>query len=388
MKIFKNEIIYFEILIFGLLFFLYYNFSFNITTDIQQHAQFIINYANGNSPQQVNFLYYYTVYFFSFFSNNPTIILLTSAIILTIATFAKYYITKTILVTQLEFTENKNKRIIAYISFVLLFLISLPAIYFFTNCFYLLTCNPTIWHNSTTIFVMPFVLLLFWNSYLQLQSHSKKRLVIIFILIALNAVTKPSFLFVFFVVYPLFLLQKYEINTKTFWINLLPIACGIIFVILEYYLIYLNSEPKQSTSSIAIYIFHFFIVWSNGNNSYLLFILSILSSFLFPIVLILKNNQLIKSRLILYAISCTFFAILVSVTIIETGNRVYDGNFLWQVFMCSYLLFFSSILELLKLIIQNNFSFKKYFIELFVLTLHFVSGIIYLVNIFQTKIYF
>ena len=388
MKIFKNEIIYFEILIFGLLFFLYYNFSFNITTDIQQHAQFIINYANGNSPQQVNFLYYYTVYFFSFFSNNPTIILLTSAIILTIATFAKYYITKTILVTQLEFTENKNKRIIAYISFVLLFLISLPAIYFFTNCFYLLTCNPTIWHNSTTIFVMPFVLLLFWNSYLQLQSHSKKRLVIIFILIALNAVTKPSFLFVFFVVYPLFLLQKYEINTKTFWINLLPIACGIIFVILEYYLIYLNSEPKQSTSSIAIYIFHFFIVWSNGNNSYLLFILSILSSFLFPIVLILKNNQLIKSRLILYAISCTFFAILVSVTIIETGNRVYDGNFLWQVFMCSYLLFFSCILELLKLIKQNNFSFKKYFIELFVLTLHFVSGIIYLVNIFQTKIYF
>ena len=387
MKIFKNEIIYFEVLIFGILCFLYYNFSFNIRTDIELHAQFIKDYAYGNKPFQVNFLYYLAVYFFSFFSDKTSSLLVMSVYVLTIATFVKYYITKTILLTELNISEFKEKRLISIISFSSLFLFTIPVVYFFTNYYYLLTCTPNVWHNSTTIFTMPFVLLLFWISYLQLQNHSTKRLLVIFLLIVFNAIAKPSFLFVFFIVYPIFLLIKYKIKNKTFWMNLIPIALGVVFIFLEYLQIYLNSN-NTSSSSVTIKFLSFFKNWSVGNNIYLMLLLSILSSFLFPIILLLKNKQLFKSNLILYSLTCVVISILISISLSETGARANDGNFLWQVIMCSYLLFFSCILELLKLIKQNNFSFKKYFIELFVLSLHFVSGIIYLINIFQTKIYF
>ena len=387
MKIFKNEIIYFEVLIFSVLCFLYYNFTFNIHTDIELHAQFIKDYAYGNKPFQVNFLYYLTVYFFSFFSSKTSGLLVISVYVLTIATFLKYYITKNILLSELKIIELKEKRLISIISFFILFLFPIPVIYFFTNYYYLLSSTPTIWHNSTTIFAMPFVLLLFWNSYLQLQNHSTKRLLIIFLLIVLNAVAKPSFLFVFFIVYPVFLLLKYKFKNKLFWFNLIPIVSGAVVIFLEYLQIFLYSEGSSS-SSVVINFFYFFKNWSQGNNIYLLLFLSVLSSFLFPIILLLKNRGLFKNNLIIYSLSCIVVALLISITFCETGIRVNDGNFEWQVFMCSYLLFFSSILELLKLIKQNNYSLKKYFIEILFLTLHIVSGIIYLINIFITKSYF
>jgi len=48
------------------------------------------------------------------------------------------------------------------VSFTLLFVFSLPSVQVFTNKFYYLgQFTPNVWHNSTTIFLMPFALLLF-----------------------------------------------------------------------------------------------------------------------------------------------------------------------------------------------------------------------------------
>ena len=244
------------------------------------------------------------------------------------------------------------------------------------------------WHNSTTIFVMPFVVLLFWTSLKQLKGFQVKRLFLITVLIVLNALVKPSFLFVYLLAYPILLFEKY-LFSKLFWINLIPIIIALLLIIAEYYFIY--SGPKtEDNSSVAI---SFFYIFNNINVElnwiYITIILTstIVSGYFFPIVLLLKNRALFKVEMIRFALICAFFGQIISNTFYETGARALHGNFYWQNFMCSFLLFFVCVLQLLKLISANQNSWKKYRIEISVFCLHFLSGIIYFFKIIVTSDY-
>ena len=118
MKFFSTKIGYFEVIVFLILTFLFYNFTFTIQTDIQLHAQFIKDYADGNKPFQVNFLYYFAVYFLTFFSSKSSALLVMSVYVLTSATFAKYYIVKRIFLKNIPNVSIKTATIS---SFLLLF---------------------------------------------------------------------------------------------------------------------------------------------------------------------------------------------------------------------------------------------------------------------------
>ncbi len=57
-----------------------------------------------------------------------------------------------------------------------------------------------VWHNSTIIFLFPFALILFWEEYKIIYKKgycNKGKILLVFILVVLNALIKPSFLFVF-----------------------------------------------------------------------------------------------------------------------------------------------------------------------------------------------
>ena len=96
MKFFDKTIGLFEITLIALLILIYYYFTFVISTDITLHAQFIKDYAYGNKPFQVNFLYYFTVYLLSFFSSKSSALLVVSVYVLVAMTFLKYFIVKKI----------------------------------------------------------------------------------------------------------------------------------------------------------------------------------------------------------------------------------------------------------------------------------------------------
>jgi len=384
MKFFSDKVGYFEFLVSFILVFLFYNFTFTIQTDIQLHAQFIKDYAYGNKPFQVNFLYYFTVYLLTFFSSKSSALLVMSVYVLTAATFAKYYIVKKIFLRNIP---NISVKVATLSSFLLLFCFSLPILYFFVDYFYLLNFPPNVWHNSTTIFVMPFVISLFWFSKKQLDSYNIQNLYFICILIVLNAFIKPSFLFVYLIVYPLLLLKTYTFFKKVFWINLIPIFIACVLILGEYSLIYLSEESNEK-SSVIIDFFYFYKNWGKGFNVVASLIIALFSSLLFPIIVIVKNKQLLNSKMIQFSLLAVLLSVIISISFRETGIRENDGNFLWQTFMCIFLLFFSCLYELITLINSSKNKWKKYIPELIIFGLHFISGILYFINISITNNYF
>ncbi len=374
----------------ALLVIIFYYFSFIIPTDIPLHAQFIKDYAYGNKPFQVNFLYYITVYALSFFSSKTSALLVISVYVLSAITFFKYNIVKKIINSEMANTTLNTNNISSLTAFLLLFCFSLPSILILQNYYYLLHFPANVWHNSTTIFAMPFVILLFWTSLQQLTEFKQKRLFWISVLIVLNILIKPSFVFVYILAYPLLLLKKHKLS-KLFWINLTPILISFVLILIEYYFIF-ESKPEQTTNAtIVIDFFHYLKVWGQAQS--VLDILKIISStllsgFLFPILLLTKNKQLLKLDMIQFALISVTVGVLISYTFCETGDRAFDGNFLWQNYMSTFLLFMVCAIQLLKLVSKNPNGFKAYRIETIAFLLHFMATIVYFSKIISTQSYF
>lgn len=388
MKFYNKSIGYFEILLFMSFVVIYYYLTFKIDTDIPHHAEFIKEYAEGKKEFQVNFLYYLLVYSFSFFSSNIVVLFSVSVVILSIATFLKYFIVKKILISELSHSYKNIDFVSTITSFVLIFSFSLPSIMIILRKLYSMSLPPNVWHNSTTIAVMPFVILLFWLSVKQLEIFNSKRLIYIGLLIIVCALIKPSYLFVYLIAYPIFLFKNYFFS-RLFWINVIPLAIAIVLIFIEYYLIYLSNiiNDKNSISIDLFYLVN--LKFANGNVLKIIILLlsTILSSLLFPIVLLLRNKASIKIQSIQFAVFCSVVAFVIGHLIVETGDRSFHGNFFWQNIMCSFLLFFVCTIYLLKLLALNEYKWREYIIEIVALALHFVFGILYLTKIFITTSY-
>lgn len=390
MKFYSKSIGYFEILLFIILMVIYYYLTFKIDTDIPRHAEFIKEYAEGKKEFQVNFLYYLLVYSLSFFSSNIGILYFVSVIVLSIATFLKYFIVKKIIISEL-FGSYRNINLVSTLaSFVLIISFSLPSVMIILRKLYSMSLPPNVWHNSTTIAVMPFVILLFWVSVKQLEKFDGKRLIYIGLLIIISAFIKPSFIFVYLFVYPIFLLKNF-LFSRLFWVNLIPVLMAILLIFVEYYLIYLTkSIDNDGKSSISINLFYLAnIKFANGNvfKIIILLISTILSSLLFPLVLLIKNKTLLQIQSIQFAVFCSVVAFIIGNLFVETGDRAFHGNLFWQNIMCSFLLFFICTLHLLKLVALDGFKWVKYKTEITALALHFVFGILYLAKVFITTSY-
>lgn len=177
--------------------------------------------------------------------------------------------------------------------------------------------------------------------------------------------------------------------SKLFWINLIPIFLAFLIIIVEYYFIYVASKTEDK-SSIAIDLFYIINTrYAHGNWFYILavFISTIVSGFLFPIVLLFRNRKLLKEEMIRFAILCSIIGLIIGSTLYETGYRSLHGNLGWQNVMCSFLLFLVCTLQLLKLIAANPLRWKSYRIEISIFVLHFLSGILYFFKVLLTASY-
>jgi hypothetical protein len=202
---------------------------------------------------------------------------------------------------------------------------------------YLGQIAPTIWHNSTTILVMPVVIVLFYMSLEFLRTPSLRNAALTSTLCVLSAAIKPSYVIALMPVlaawfcYTAGIQKKMRLQTvaTTAAILLGPVA----FVLLVQGLIvsaYLDTRAIVAP----------FAVWSLYSPHPLA---SLILSLAFPLAVLLlyRDNRRGNEALVL-AWAVFAIALLQFVLLAEPGPRFSAANFLWGPCMALYLVFLAS----------------------------------------------
>ncbi|MCG3210497.1 MAG: hypothetical protein FOGNACKC_04128 [Anaerolineae bacterium] len=362
----------------------------NIVTDIQDHAGFIIQILAGELIPPPNFLYYLTVYSLAFFSSNFQTLLIVSVLVLAVAVTAKFAVTYQIFRLYYKDSLLPQPRdrfgwLVTIFALSLPFTFSLLTPAAVNGRWYLGQIPPNVWHNSTTIFLMPFALGLFWVSYQNLVIPSLRRNIVILLLVIANILVKPSFFFVFMLVYPLMLLGQAGGLRRSFWPNLIPVAVGVIFLAAEYYLIYLIGAGNVHTESGGVK-FGPFSVWAHYSPN---IALSILVSTLFPVVyLAFYWRELLKNLLLRYAVVLFVVGVLIMALLSETGPREFHGNFFWQAYVTNYIQFVAVAVLFVGKLINSKMLGARFLLILGAFGLQVFAGLAYLTRFFFTGSYF
>ncbi len=394
----KRKSIFIATSIIFIIFFVYFYLIIDngIKTDIQMHASMAHSFVTHQDRLTPNFLYYFLVALASGFTESYPTYYWASIFLVSAAVTAKFFLNHSYII---KYTNIQPHWTIAWgLSFAMLFVTSLPGWdFFFSQHFYLGQLTPNVWHNSTTIFVMPFAMLLFFQSYELLftnTDHSNKRLLIyVTLLIVINALIKPSFLFTLLPsVFIFFCINNFSGYAKTKPVQLLPYLFGIIFIAAEYYIIFkLNyassvAERISNDDGKATIILAPFEVWRYYSDNPLS---ATFTSLFFPLLyLIISKGNPLKNKLVQFALVNFIVGFGIWILFAEEGARKFHANFIWQVVITTYLLFFSLLLNLINDIKSSKLSRNKQFIIGSAFLLHFIWGIIYWVEIILLKRYY
>ena len=288
----------------------------------------------------------------------------------------------------------QNKRITSIILLRALFvyggLVSAP-IYYGTT-FYQGRFGINVWHNSTTVLVLPLCFILFFEAVSYLQGHTEKArsLILISLVATAIALIKPSFLFAFLPAFTFICVIKFGIKMKSFYIMLSLLPC-VIPIILTYYYHYTDDDYamgilKELGWKSAPYRiewsdpFEIFLIYVEGGGirKFVNFAFGSVLSVLFPIVFVIFYWKKAKTdETIVLSLVTMCFALAISAVFIETGHRRAHGNLTWQVYMANQVLFFACSLALLREKITNPKLDLKDKAALTVFGLHVVSGGLY-----------
>jgi hypothetical protein len=359
-----------------------------MANDMEGHATVAKEMMLGIRPTSGNFLMYWLAIIFSFFSSNITHIVYSICFLLAIATFLRFYISRQCIskIGYYSDDESKNFWFSTIMALSLIFVFVFPLLsYLKYDQFYMGNFAPNVWHNSTIIFVFPFAILLYLVSCRQIENYSIKRDIWLSVLIVLNVLIKPSFLFAFVFVYPLAMLIRYKFS-KSFWLSLLPIIGSGVLILLMYWMIYATNNDATvagEESAIEFAPFRFYKLYRN----YLDFPVSLILSALFPIVYSIWNYKRLKGdRIYWYTAFFMVPALLIYILLIETGPRMYHGNLYWQIVPCVWLYFFISLIRLIKDIKEEGYVLRnKILLSLY--SLHVLIGIVYVVRIISIEGY-
>lgn len=343
-------------------------------SDIPTHTRGALGIINRDAISG-RFLFHLLVAIMSLFSKNIFVLISVSIVLLSLAVLFKYligyYFSK-----RFIFTKQSDDSIVKLGSLISVFVFPIIIYPFLIR---LMDSPVNVWHNGTTIFLMPFALLLFFKSYCFLQGDTDAKTIwILVLLVFLNIIAKPSFFFVFCLVFPLFALIEYKF-TKSFWKSLIPVFVGVVFIAAQYFYIYfyLNSnKPTGEESGVIIRLLYYF----DSIDKIGYFIVRIIANYAFPLLfLILYFNKIRFNKLLHYSVSLLIVAFLIKFSIFETGPRAGHGNFSWQVVVTGFIWFLISVQLFFKEISQKSRLLKKDVFLIFVLGLHIVSFFVWTV---------
>ena len=384
----KNRLIFF----FTFLFFSFYYFVIlytKVATDIQAHIMVSYDFVNAKGPLTPNFLYFILVAILAGFSKYKFLYYVASILLLAFALAIKYLV-NVFYIQQINIDNVLDKRKTPLLAIGLLFIFCLPGVDFFTdNVYYLGQSVPTVWHNSTVIFLMPFAIILFFKVYDLFENGiTKKKWITAALLILLNALLKPSFLFT---IIPAMALWAFFNGPKKFDKPKLAIyllcTFGLTIILAEYVLIYMVNKtasglPPAKNSGISIEPFG---VWKFYSSS---IPIAFVTSFLFPILFfILTKGSIIKDKLVKFTVINWVLGLVIFILLIEGGEGKYDCNFGWQMITANYLLFFVLSVKLLLLIAKKTISPAVAKVLFSTMLLHIIWGVVYFLKILIVKKY-
>lgn len=356
------------ILLFIILFFVYAYIYWFCNSDLGQHVIIAHKKYEEDCLFSGNFLLYFLIHVFSFFTGIWGLMKLSLCALLAFATTWRYWLVK----------QNFRKEQIdsvksTILSISLLFVFIIP-IYILKGSiilsnWYLDYYVPNIWHNSTTIFLFPFALLLYFRS-LEILRGKIDKLIIgqMIILVLCNVFIKPSFFFIFCVAYPILLLHKYKFS-RYFFQGLIPILFGGVFLIIVYLTIYSNASDGSYVylDFQTIFTYEF---WQSRLGY-------ILCSLLFPLLIyIVYRQKVIHDYEFWMCLLMLFCAIGIFLICKEGGPRATHGNFYWQIVISLWLCFYYGLKTIVKELIYNKRP--KDIICLSIYSIHVLFGILYL----------
>jgi hypothetical protein len=230
---------------------------------------------------------------------------------------------------------------------------------------YLGQIAPTIWHNSTTILVMPAVILLFRASLKCLKEPNFKNAAVTAGLSVLSALIKPSYAIAWLPVFvPWFCLRAYIGNGTA----LRQLARQVAILVGPMMLLLFVQGLLVAGYLNATVIVSPFGVWSLYSPHP---VFSALLSLAFPMaVLILYRDSLRRDVGLQLAWLVFAVALLQFMLLAEGGDRFSAGNFFWGAYMAAYVLFLSSA----NVLLRQPKSLRA-LSSLALLMLHFASGI-------------
>ncbi len=294
--------------------------------------------------------------------------IITASSIVTIAMVVKYALTD-------NYLQNRMQ------AFLLLFAAPITFQY---GVRYLGFIQPNVWHNTSTMALMPFAILLYTQSLSIIAGKRRSNLAFLAIILV-NAIIKPSLLIVFVPTYGAIMGYRFILDLKegnatpyktvaTFLPPLLAMSCILIIYFGTY-----SDGNRIGGNSIAFMPFH--IARTMANISGVTVWEGVLFSVLFPLSTVLAVIMT-KAKVpmdIVFSYLLLFFSLAFYYALAETGDRMNHGNFGWSYIPSMYLVFLSSI----KFVENLGKSFWRS-LALSAFYLHVLAGVIWVIKIVVT----
>jgi hypothetical protein len=245
---------------------------------------------------------------------------------------------------------------------------------------YLGQIPANVFHNSTEIFVMPFAVALFGLSLAYLHRPDPRLVQWGIPLVAANVLIKPSLLFCLVPVFPVAVLLRYGWSQELRRAVILA-AVALLLILAQYLYIYVVRPGGTTSANDGSVALGPFVVWNDYTTS---IPKALLLSYVLPIVAaVVGGRRILRSTAVLYAVGLTVVGLVEFAVLKETGTREFDGNFLWQAIVCTYLLFLALVSTTVTWVRERGWNWRSATIAVAFLA-HVVAGAAYLYTWFHT----
>ncbi len=337
------------IVLFLLMFCIFFFVVFYAVSDMSDHAYYAREMLKEGRLFSNNFLMYLLINLLSGFSGTIHSTKAALVLLLSVSNTAKYIIVKK------TFEPLCQGRWAMVASLALLVVFVVPILFFLNllgrdigdDFMYLGYYVPNVWHNSTTLCMMPFAILTYLLSVKQFECYDKTRNGLISLYVVIGTLIKPSFFFIYAVAYPIMSFTKYKLDKK-FFFSLIPVLCGCICVLYEYYSIYAPSTGVDAVgddkSSVVIDVVSLFTVgfWQPR-------LLKLGISLFLPVVFLVAYWKVInKKREFWFVFIMLVVALGIAWCCHETGPRADHGNFGWQVIVAMWFVYYFILQVILR----------------------------------------
>ena len=362
-------------------------FQRRVLLDITAQVQTLVKVCREEVAMPPTGLFYGLTWIMGFGQANFTMLMGAAVVVLSGLALAKFWVTRHVFESYFGELDGRAGYF-GWLSVALAFVCSLPTFDWWERGWYIIgQPSPNYWMNGTILASWPFAVILFWQSYRQLQRPEAGWWPWCLLWLAMLIVSKPSYAFVFALVYPPFLIGRHGF-TRRILVQLLPLVLLAGLLALEYYLVFLRADSiyvKEFNSGQSSGVgWQLGKVWSlySGNIA-----LSILAGVTFPIATGFVYWSSLRQKLLFwYAWAGFAAALIISLLFVQTGEEYYTWAFRFQHYIAAYLLFMVSALFVWAEIRIAKYRLNKKTQALALLfALHLLSGIVYLGKMWCTK---